>query len=181
MTSTTTIPIASTPTSDSDFGSPETPRVHKVTGLSLLSDEVPPTASKSNESEETIIGQPYIVRSPRPLQALKSGAVQFTLLQKWEGVVLEANDESFTSRLIDSHGELPPQHATIPNDELSPEEQNQIAVGASFVWTIGYQHIGATRQRNSVIYFRRLPSWNQSEFDAARRRAEELAETTCWK
>jgi len=175
------MPIASAPTSDSDFYPPGTPRVHMVTGVSLLSDDVPPTVAKSQGSGETTIGQPHILRIPRPLQSLKSVAMRFTLLQKWEGVVLEVNDESFTSRLIDSHGELPPQQATIPNSELSPEEQDHVAVGASFVWTIGYQHIGATRQRNSVIYFRRLPAWNQSELDVARRRAEELAKAICWE
>jgi hypothetical protein len=167
---------------DSQFDSPERPRVVRiVTGVSFLSRDAQLTVLQAKEPGETITREPHVVRIPRLLPSPENEATRFTLLQKWDGVVIEADKESFTSRLIDSHGELPAQQATFSNSELSPEEQNQIAVGASFVWTIGYRHIGTTRHRDSTIYFRRLPPWSADELDVAQSKAEKLGKAIGWK
>lgn len=122
-----------------------------------------------------------VVKVPRVIRASEATTERFTLLQKWDGVVLDADAETFTARLLDSHDELPPQQATFSRSELSPEEETQIAVGASFVWTIGYRHIGATRHRDSTIYFRRLPPWGEDEIKSARVRAENVSTAIGWK
>jgi hypothetical protein len=178
----TTMPVASSPMAgDSQLYPPAESRVLMMKEVSLLGDDVQPTVLQSKEPEETMAREPDFLRIPRLVPALESEPIRFTLLQKWEGVVIEVDKESFTSRLIDSHGELPPQQATFCNSELSPEEEDQIAVGASFVWTIGYRHIGATRHRDSTIYFRRLPSWNVDELDVAQRKAESLGRAISWE
>src|SRR6266496_4305405 len=46
------------------------------------------------------------VRVPRPLTFQEWTRLGFILLQKWDGVVLEVDDESFTAKLIDSDGKL---------------------------------------------------------------------------
>lgn len=119
-------------------------------------------------------------RVPRVLRQSEADSMRFTLLQKWEGVVLEMDDETFTARLMDGSGKLESQQATFARSELSTDEQGQLAVGASFVWTIGYRHIGSTRHRDSTIYFRRLPAWSEDELTSARQRGEQLSTAIAW-
>ncbi|MEQ1850482.1 MAG: hypothetical protein ABMA01_02710 [Chthoniobacteraceae bacterium] len=135
----------------------------------------------TKSAEDTMAGAPLVVKVPRVIRAPEAATERFTLLQKWEGVVLDTDAKTFTARLLDSHDELPPQQATFSRSELSPEEETQIAVGASFVWTIGYRHIGATRHRDSTIYFRRLPPWSEDEIKSARVRAENVSTAIGWK
>jgi hypothetical protein len=160
---------------------PQPPRVvHFVAPSSFLDhDDVLTVPTKS--TGDTMTGAPLVVKVPRVSPAPAAVTERFTLLQKWDGVVLDADAETFTARLLDSHGELPPQQATFSRDELSPEEEAQIAMGATFVWTIGYRHIGATRHRDSTIYFRRLPPWSEDEIKAGRVRAEKVSTAIGWK
>ena len=160
---------------------PDRSRVLERTNVIVLGEDVQTTVIHSKQPEETNTRAPYFVRVPRIVRLLEYGLTRFTLLQKWEGVVIEANEETFTSRLIDCHGELGEQQATFSNSELSPEERNQIEVGASFVWTIGYRHIGATRHRDSMIYFRRLPPWSVDELDVAKWKGEKLGRAISWE
>ena len=178
----TTMHIQSTPARETfRVSMPQPPRVVRaVAGPGFLSHEqVITVASKS--MGETMTGAPRMVKIPRVIRSLEADTERFTLLQKWDGVVLEADAETFTARLLDSHGELPLQQATFSRSELSPEEEKQIAVGASFVWTIGYRHVGATRHRDSTIYFRRLPPWSEDEIKAARSRSENVSTAIGWK
>ena len=121
------------------------------------------------------------LRVPRPLTFEEWSRLGFILLQKWEGVVLESDNDSFTAKLLDSHGRLPPHDATFSRAELPKNEQKLIEPGAPFVWTLGYRKIGNTRERASVLYFRRLPPWDEREIVAAEPRAEELRECIEWK
>lgn len=155
--------------------------VHSAIDASFLSREGVLTVLQAKATGETMAAERRIVRIPRVIRSPETGSERFTLLQKWDGVVLEADAETFTARLLDSHGELPPQQATFSRSELSPEEETQIAVGASFVWTIGYRHIGATRHRDSTIYFRRLPPWSEDELKSAQDRAENVSTAIGWK
>ncbi|MDB6151697.1 MAG: hypothetical protein JWL90_150 [Chthoniobacteraceae bacterium] len=161
--------------------SPEQSRlVRSAKNASFLRHEGVLTARQANDGD-TMPGEGRTVRIPRVVHAPENGTARSTLLQKWYGVVREADEETFTARLLDSNGELPPQQATFSRSELSPEEETQIAVGASFVWTIGYRHIGATRHRDSTIYFRRLPPWSNAELDSARNRAEKVRTAIGWE
>jgi hypothetical protein len=105
----------------------------------------------------------------------------FILLQKWEGVVIESDAKTFTAKLTDSHGQLQPHDAVFARSELPKNEQELIEPGAPFVWTLGYRKIGSTRERASVVYFRRLPGWTQKEITAGEERANELSESIGWK
>lgn len=117
---------------------------------------------------------------PRVIQPSDAGLGRFSLLQKWDGVVLKTDADTFTARLIDSHGILPNGEAVFSREELEPEEAIQIAPGATFVWTIGYRH-KPSRERISYFYFRRLPPWSPQELDQARSKAQELTAAIGWK
>ena len=132
------------------------------------------------EFQSETIPKRQVVIPPRGVHVSEENHTRYKLLQKWEGVVLEMDEDSFTSRLIDSNAELPPHQATFARSELSPDEDSQIAVGAPFVWTIGYRH-KPSRERVSSIYFRRLPAWNEDELTSARQRGEQLSTAIAWK
>jgi len=134
---------------------------------------------KTTQTTTPIPRQP--LRVPRLLTFQEWSQLGFILLQKWDGVVLEVDDESFTAKLIDSDERLPDHDATFLRAELPKEEQGLIEPGAPFVWTLGYRKIGSTRERASVLYFRRLPPWDEREIVAAEPRAEELRECIEWK
>ena len=160
--------------------SPQPPCVvRSAAGSSFLShDDVLTVSAESTGA--TMVGLPRVVRIPRVIRAPEAATERFTLLQKWDGVVLETDQETFTARLLDDRGELPLQQATFSRSELSPEEATQIAVGASFVWTIGYRH-KPSRERVSYLYFRRLPAWSEEEIKAARSRAENVSTAIGWR
>jgi hypothetical protein len=180
MPSTTNIsPVVAAGSHDS---LPLPPRVvRSALNASFLSREGVLTVPQAKAPGETMTAERRVVRIPRVIRSPETGSERFTLLQKWDGVVLEVDAETFTARLLDSHGELPAQQATFSRSELSSEERTQIAVGASFVWTIGYRHVGATRHRDSTIYFRRLPTWSDDELESARDRAEKVSAEIGWK
>jgi hypothetical protein len=135
---------------------------------------------KSNTQATTPLRRKPL-RVPRPLTFQEWTRLGFILLQKWDGVVLQVDDESFTAKLIDSEGKLPDHDATFLRTELPKEEQELIEPGAPFVWTLGYRKIGNTRERASVLYFRHLPPWEEGEIVAAGPRAKELRERIEWK
>jgi len=112
---------------------------------------------------------------------IKSAREDFGLLEKWDGVVLATDEKTFTARLYRADEPSRTTQAVFFKSELSPEERGQIQDGASFVWTIGYRHIGATRHRDSVIYFRRLVPWETQELKAAELRATNLKSTIGWE
>jgi hypothetical protein len=154
--------------------------VHSAIDACFLSREGVLTLVQAKAPEGTLTAERPVVKIPRVIRSPESGSERFTLLQKWDGLVLEADAETFTARLLDSSGELPPQQATFSRSELSPEEENQIAVGASFVWTIGYRH-NPSRERVSYLYFRRLPPWSVDELKSARDRSAKVSAAIGWK
>jgi hypothetical protein len=96
-------------------------------------------------------------------------------------VVLESDKDTFTAKLMDSTSKLPTHDAVFARAELPRDEQQLIEAGAPFVWTLGYRKIGATRERASVIYFRRLPPWSEREITAGEERGKKLSESIGWK
>lgn len=140
-------------------------------------DETIPTQGRDGTGPEPAR---RFVRVRRFLPKAKIAQESCVLLEKWEGVVIAADAETFTARLFRS-GERATQQAVFSRNELSPEEQGQIEVGAPFVWTIGYRNIGTTRHRDSVIYFRRLAAWDAQELVNGIKRGVELEGLIGWK
>lgn len=174
---TTTAPIREPRASFSDR--PMT--VRSTPDFQFLSASGQVTVMEVKASNITMPTRREPVRVPRPLTFEEWTRLGFILLQKWEGVVLESDNDSFTAKLLDSHDRLPPHDATFSRAELPKNEQKLIEPGAPFVWTLGYRKIGNTRERASVIYFRRLPPWNASEIATAERKAEDLRSSIGWK
>jgi hypothetical protein len=101
----------------------------------------------------------------------------FTLFQKWEGYVIEIGRETFSARLTPLEGQGSDQIAEIYLDEVGEIDQDLLEPGAVFYWSIGYRRRpSGTKERSSIIRFRRLPNWTRYELKRAERRAQEIDE-----
>ena len=124
-------------------------------------------SSSRSPSQET-----EIVVPPVSLPARVSSVV----LQKWEGVVLEIGEDTFTARLALLAGEGGDQIAEIYCDEIDADDRMLLEPGAVFYWSIGYLDKPSGRERFSQIRLRRLPVWSASELRIAKNKVDELGE-----
>lgn len=141
------------------------------TGIAPQQPSANPTEAGQNtlpvKAEEPITdGVPFVVLGSN-----------FVVRQKWEGVVLEVNAESFSVRLFDLSSDERDEEAELDLSEVSREDLKLVEPGAVFYWSIGYYTTGDGQvQRTSQIRFRRLPAWSKSELERAEVRAKELLE-----
>lgn len=98
----------------------------------------------------------------------------FIVLQKWEGHVTEVDETTFRARLHPLAGEGTDQEAEIYTEEVSPQDRALIQPGSIFYWSIGYLDRPSGRIRASIIRFRRLPTWSESQLAAAKAAASRL-------
>jgi hypothetical protein len=121
--------------------------------------------------------KPILFRRPKlhPLD-------RFVSLQKWEGVVLAVEHDSFFARLVDLTQGNPQEEGEFSLDDVSNEDRPLLKPGSIFYWNIGY-HDSRTGQRRKVseIRFRRLPAWTLKEIEDARQGAIRLRDLLGWK
>lgn len=107
---------------------------------------------------------------------------KFISLQKYEGTVIEVNNNIFLARLVDMTSNLEDEEAEFEIEEADPDDHDLIKKGAQFYWNIGYvDRSWGQRWRASLIRFRRLPVWQKNQIEAAEKDAEKLIETLDWK
>ena len=125
-------------------------------------------------STDTLQAKPhnFLLSRPQP-QVMHE---RFRAIQKWEGYVIDADDEVFRARLIPLKGEGCEQEAEIFLSEITHEDRAMIQPGAKFYWSIGYLEKPSGTMRASIIRFRRLPTWTAQELTAAETKASELKE-----
>lgn len=87
----------------------------------------------------------------------------FKAIQKWEGKVVSLSTDTFRAILSPLVGERIEQEAEIYVQDVTPDERSLIEPGAIFYWSIGYLERPSGRVRESVIRFRRLPTWTNFE------------------
>jgi hypothetical protein len=109
-------------------------------------------------------------------------ASSFVSLQKWEGVVTEVNDYSFSATLCDLNEDGAEEIAEFPFEEISADDLNLVKPGGIFSWNIGYyDHKSGQRYRTSLIRFRRLPAWTKTEIERIKKNSSKLREELNWK
>ncbi len=91
----------------------------------------------------------------------------FTSLQKWEGYVVEVHEDLFIARITDLDGMHEDEEIEVMFSEISEDDRERIAPGAIFYWHIGYEAERGTVKRSSIIRFRRMPRWTQSDIRKA--------------
>lgn len=108
-------------------------------------------------------------------------STRFEVLQKWEGIVLDVLDDSFTARLIDLTQQGFDEEAEFALEEIDEGDKPLLQPGAIFYWNIGYSDSPSGRARVSIIRFRRLPIWRSEELERAKHDAERLSDLLEWK
>jgi len=92
----------------------------------------------------------------------------FSSLQKWEGYVLELHEDYFIARITDLSDEHEDEEIEVMLAEISEDDRGLICPGAVFYWHIGYETEKGTVKRSSIIRFRRMPRWTDSDIEKAK-------------
>jgi hypothetical protein len=90
-------------------------------------------------------------------------------LQEWEGLVESIDRDCFTARIRDlTNSGNPEEIATIPLEEVDPDELPRVVPGALFHLFIGFTRRGGSRRRETFTYFRKhLPGTNSVGLELA--------------
>lgn len=109
---------------------------------------------------------------------MREAPYTFRLLQQWEGTVTVLAEGEFTAELRDLTDPANyREEATFDLDEVSPDDQELLALGAVFRWSIGYRTSAAgQRERVSQLRFVRIPGWRGSVIAEIKQRAAQLQE-----
>jgi hypothetical protein len=88
----------------------------------------------------------------------------FKSTKKWEGMIVDIMDDSFSARLVGDDTSQDDEYTTFTFEEIDPADHELIVPGAIFYWNIGYtiNSVG-TKTRDSIIIFRRSPRWSPSD------------------
>ena len=119
------------------------------------------------------------IRSQEPIQIKMPHPKKIQVLQKWEGIVQEILTDTFIARLSDTENQIE-EEAEIYLEEVDEKDKDLVTPGAVFYWHIGYND-EQSRQRFSMIKFRRLPTWKKEELDAIKRESNRVASSFGWK
>ena len=98
--------------------------------------------------------------------------------QIFAGFVTNIGDYEITARISDvTDPSKPDEEIVFDINEIDERELYLVEPGAQFYWHIGYkQGHKVSRQRFSIIRFRRLPPWTKDELESSKEIAEEYAE-----
>ncbi len=98
--------------------------------------------------------------------------------QIFAGFVTNIGDYGITARVSDiTDPSRPDEEIVFDINEIDERELSLVELGAQFYWHIGYkQGHKISRQRFSVIRFRRLPRWTKDELESSKQIAKEYAE-----
>jgi len=110
-----------------------------------------------------------------PERTTKKTEEVFNCLQKWEGFVLSITGNTFLARLYDISNKGFEEEAEIPLEEISDDDKELLEEGAVFYWSLGYlKKKNGQKIRQSIIKFRRLPTWHTSEIQSAQKNASRI-------
>lgn len=101
---------------------------------------------------------------------------RFRVDAAFDGTILEVGRESFIARLVNKLDPIDVQEdAEFAFSEIPRADRSLIAPGAMFYWFIGRtEKLHGQQSNSSLIRFRRLPVWLESDLTAAQIRASFL-------
>jgi len=100
--------------------------------------------------------------------------------QRWEGYVTEIHKDHFAARLEDLTNPGTHEVITFDFDEISPEDESLLKLGATFYFSIGYVLNNGQREKTSLLRFKRIAEWTEDEFDRAADRGKRLSKNLKW-
>jgi hypothetical protein len=117
---------------------------------------------------------PSATKAATRSEAAVQSPERFSVIQKWEGKVLEVEDDMFLAELTAIKGEEDQLVAEIYLEEVDESDLPLLKPGAIFYWSIGYYKRPSGTIRASLIRFRRLLPCNQRQLQKAREEAAKL-------
>lgn len=130
-----------------------------------ISDD--PFSSREKESQSTF---QHIFKTKKKIN-------YSTTLQKWKGIVTEITESGFKAELEDQTNPGTKEVASFDLEEISPDDQKLIEIGAVFYWSIGYKNQNGQVTKESLIRFQRIADWKEKDYDAAADRASSIYES----
>jgi hypothetical protein len=127
---------------------------------------------------------PEVLRAAEKTSSKNSLVRSFNIIKEWDGFVVSVGDSMFLARLTDlTSPSLPDsEEIEIPVSEIDASMRQQLAPGAFFRWTIGYEiRRGGQKVRASRILLRRLPAWRKSGLDLAKSSADQMFDAIKWE
>lgn len=126
------------------------------------------TASLDNEPRDT--------KAVRRLPEGDSREERLWVLQKFEGTVVSVIRDEFVAVIRDlTNPSQPKERATFLIEDVSESDRPLVEDGAVFYWSLGYETSAAgQRKRISLVRFRRLPLWSESDAEVVERETDEL-------
>lgn len=100
--------------------------------------------------------------------------------QRWEGYVTEIHSDSFIARLEDLTNPGTHELITFDLNDVSPEDEQLLKVGATFYFSVGYVLNNGQREKTSLLRFKRIAEWTEDEFDRAIDRGKRLSKNIKW-
>ena len=151
------------------FGPDSTVEAHAQT------EGFPPSGPVLSKTDEVL---PQKIMKYMPRRARQKPESRFIALRKWEGTVVEVENEVCRARIRDlTREDEAEEEITFPIDEISKSDRALVARGSLFIWLIGYSDkADGQRTRESRFIFRRLPAWKQHEIDRIKGESRPLAD-----
>jgi hypothetical protein len=127
---------------------------------------------------------PLVERKKAPVFFIQSepSGERSVSLQKWQGIVLRVNKDTFIAKLVNITDKGYDEEAEFDYTEVTEEDLKLVRPGAMFYWSIGYSHsITGQRRRFSDIRFRRLPVLGDKQIEVAKRDARHIKRNIGWE
>ncbi len=157
----------------------------------LVNARIPPddsagmyTRQREYRDHHSLEGSDLSIARPEPIARMKIIPPQppsyelATVVQAWEGYVVEIGNETFTARLLDQTRKMSTdtEIAEIPISEVDPGDLDLVKEGSIFYLTIKRRVLKNGRHETaSAIVFRRLPAWHRVTLERAKDKAKLMA------
>jgi hypothetical protein len=147
----------------------------------LSSGAADPQQQINNSTYTRINNDPIPFNVPVRQPRYKEKSI-FKLLNEWEGHVIECSSDEFLAAIKDlTNKEYPDEEVVFNLEEVAESDRSLIKPGAVFYLLIGYKDQHGTRERSSMIQFRRLPAWTKQELTKIKKEAKDIADLLGWK
>ncbi len=131
-----------------------------LTGTNIVGHDLTEMRKQNGSTEGSQLQLGELALSPTNMLPFRE---YFKAIQKWEGKVISSSGDTFKATLSPIVGDKIDQEAEIYIQDVTPDERVFIEPGAVFYWSIGYLERPSGRVRESVLRFRRLPTWTSDD------------------
>jgi len=105
-----------------------------------------------------------------------TGSGRIVGLLKWEGRIVDLDNDFFTAELVSIEGSGAQVTAEFDTDLLDRSDSEELRVGTLFYLTVRTVSDRGLRARTSTMVLRRLGAWTTEDMDAIETHAEGLRE-----